>query len=124
MWSSGGATRVEFDPPSLRQGSRRRVDASTPGNEGRIRPSFIEAASAHARHGFSPANEGRIRPSFIEARFDGEGELPAGYNEGRIRPSFIEARNMVYRKQDTDISTRVEFDPPSLRPVKGFRLSA
>ena len=36
-------------------------------NEGRIRPSFIEAFEGDAINGNYADNEGRIRPSFIEA---------------------------------------------------------
>ena len=158
-------TRVEFDPPSLRRRVQRRRATGQPGNEGRIRPSFIAATApasppgsdgpqrgsnstllhcgsnveAHPEGG--AANEGRIRPSFIAAtasfwaparvrrqRGSNSTLLHCGAssvtfalarafgNEGRIRPSFIAANSLAVMMVSIPPSTRVEFDPPSLRP--------
>ena len=62
-------------------------------------------------------NEGRIRPSFIAA--DQLRVATAGLliNEGRIRPSFIAAVAHRWASILRARSTRVEFDPPSLRPL-------
>ena len=90
-------TRVEFDPPSLRHQRRGRMAGGVRRNEGRIRPSFIEA------FGVRP---GAVNPSATRVEFDPpslrqpllqaqSSRLPA--NEGRIRPSFIEALFIILR---------------------------
>ena len=135
-------TRVEFDPPSLRHGgdeTRRHGGAAQRGSNSTLLHCG-EARRTAARKAYR--NEGRIRPSFIAARISCSRSHRVLYNEGRIRPSFIAARaarggglgraaqrgsnstllhcgvdygSSPYRKGRT---TRVEFDPPSLRPGK------
>ena len=46
-----------------------------------------------------------------------------GFNEGRIRPSLIEASAQRLALSD-GLATRVEFDPPSLRPGTPPKLDA
>ena len=138
------ATRVEFDPPSLRLDGSAGSARSGVVNEGRIRPSFIAAAVRKYRNSSVGSNEGRIRPSFIAAGSRRRSDhRPTRCNEGRIRPSFIAAvpgccRAAIARRQRGSNSTllhcgdrrpdgyntltratRVEFDPPSLRPLAG-----
>ena len=59
-------------------------------------------------------NEGRNRPSFIEAEPPASTAGGFTYNEGRNRPSFIEARTGVGMAISLP-ATRVGTDPPSLR---------
>ncbi len=89
--------------------------STTRGNEGRIRPSFIAAVSLKPFPLRLLWNEGRIRPSFIAARARFGLMWLLGVNEGRIRPSFIAAwlPGAGFRP---GWRTRVEYDPPSLRP--------
>ena len=118
-----GATRVEFDPPSLRLGTRALKYAAPDCNEGRIRPSFIAAW----RRRDACLQDMRQRGSNSTLLHCGDSSLLASVvtpdNEGRIRPSFIAASSRGWRRRRR-LPTRVEFDPPSLRQEKRILLGS
>ena len=90
------ATRVEFDPPSLRLINE---DKSQDGDSQRGSNSTLLHCGDSAQ----------------------SSQLKVCGNEGRIRPSFIAATAGPHGGRST-CTTRVEFDPPSLRHPRGDAL--
>ena len=113
-WQKDLTTRVEFDPPSLRPVPDLRVQSGVVATRVEFDPPSLRRGERVGYFYGVITNEGRIRPSFIEARAFGLRGIFGGGNEGRIRPSFIEA-SLLIMSLLTTLSTRVEFDPPSLR---------
>ena len=86
------STRVEFDPPSLRLPGRRKPVL-------RLQQRGSNSTLLHC--GYWPKR----------------GSVPGLNNEGRIRPSFIAAGACWWGWRARTVTTRVEFDPPSLRQI-------
>ena len=112
------ATRGEFAPPSLRQGSVRASSRPTRFYEGRIRPSLIAATAGISHQSTSTTDyEGRIRPSLIAAAGRPGFSRRSVRLRGANSPLPHCGVRRVVQKPGRPPATRGEFAPPSLRLI-------
>ena len=100
---------------------RRRRSKTSPGSEGRIRPSYIAATAPCASATSAGTSEGRIRPSYIAAANQRLGQRPQAGLRGANSPLLHCGRRADAASSAREAPPRGEFAPPTLRPVAAGR---